>query len=132
MEQDLDPALQFEVLAAKLRGDHGASEDLLDLLAKMLEGSYPSGTKVARGGWFMSKQRPVEELSVRFDEWQFVIAREKHGTISARSMKLVKGVSLKTNDISMDECIEQIIKEIMKLAERNAQTREALNRFVSG
>jgi hypothetical protein len=132
MQEELDPALQFEVLAAKLKGDHGASGDMLEYLAKMLESSYEGGTKVTRGGWFMSKSRPVEELTVRFDEWQFQISRAKHGSLSARSMKLVRGVALKTNEIGMDECIEEIIKEVMKLAQKNAQTRDALNKFVSG
>lgn len=132
MNDELDPALHFEVLAAKLKGDHGASGDLLEYLAKMLESSYAGGTKVTRGGFFMSKSRPVQELNVKFDEWQFEIKREKHGTLNARSMKLVRGVALKTNEIGMDECIDSIVKEIVKLAEKNAQTRDALNRFVSG
>ena len=133
MEDDeLDPALQFEVLAAKLKIDHGASGDLLEMLAKMLESSYAGGTKVSRGGWMLSKNKPVNELTVRFDDWQFQISREKHGTVNARSMKLVRGVALKTNEISMEQCIDEIIKEIVKLAEKNSQTRNALNKFVSG
>lgn len=132
MQEELDPALQFEVLAAKLKGDHGASGDMLEYLAKMLESSYEGGTKITRAGWFMSKSRPVEELTVQFDEWQFQITRSKHGSITARSKKLVRGVALKTNEIGMDECIEEILKEVTKLAQKNAQTKDALNKFISG
>ncbi len=132
MSEELDPVLQFEVLAARLKNDHGASVDLLDLLAKMLESSYSIGTKVTRGGWFMSKERPVEELSVRFDEWQFQITRAKHGSVSASSKKLVRGVALKTNEISLEQCIDEIIKEMIKLSEKNSQTRASLDKFMSG
>jgi hypothetical protein len=125
-------AMQFEVLAAKMRADHGASGDLLEFLAKMLESSYAGGTKVSRGGWFLSGNRPVQELLVTFDEWQFQITREKHGTVNARSKKLVRGVALKTNDINMDQCIEEVLKELVKLSQKNAQTRSALDKFVSG
>ncbi len=132
MSDELNPAIQFEVLAARLKEDHGASVDLLEMLARMLESSYSGGTKVTRGGWFMSKERPVEELSVRFDEWQFQIIRAKHGTVNASSKKLVRGVALKTNEISLEQCIDEIIKEIVKLSEKNSQTRAALDKFITG
>jgi hypothetical protein len=131
-EDEIGPAMQFEVLAAKLKADHGASGDLLEFLAKMLESSYSGGTKITRGGWFMSQKRPVQDLTVRFDEWQFQISREKHGTVNARSMKLVRGVGLKTNDITMEQCIDEIMKELVKLSNKNSQTRDALDKFVSG
>jgi hypothetical protein len=126
----LDAAMQFEVLAAKLKADHGASGDLLEYLAKMLESSYAGGTKVSRSGLF--GKRPVSELTVRFDDWEFIIVREKHGTVNARAKKLVKGVGLKTNDISMEQCIDDVLKELVKTADKNAQTRNALDKFVSG
>ncbi|MBX9693203.1 MAG: hypothetical protein K2Z81_12515 [Cyanobacteria bacterium] len=132
MSDELNPAIQFEVLAARLKDDHGASVDLLDLLARMLESSYSSGTKVTRGGWFMSKERPVEELSVRFDEWQFQITRSKHGSVNASSKKLVRGVALKTNEMSLEQCVDEIIQEMKKLSEKNSQTRSALDKFISG
>ncbi|MBX9670143.1 MAG: hypothetical protein K2X93_21260 [Candidatus Obscuribacterales bacterium] len=132
MSEEITPAIQFEVLAARLKDDHGASVDLLELLAKMLDSSYSSGTKITRGGWIMSKERPIEELSVRFDEWQFQITRAKHGTVNASSKKLVRGVALKTNEISLEQCIEEILKEVVKLSEKNSQTRAALDKFITG
>ena len=131
MDED-QSAMQFEVLAANLKADHGASEDLLEHLAKMLESSYPGGTKISRAGWFMSSKRPVEDLVVRFDDYQFQITRQKHGSVSARSSKLVRGVALKNSDISMDQCIEDILKELVKLGAKNSATREALDKFVRG
>ncbi|MDZ4837734.1 MAG: hypothetical protein SGJ27_28445 [Candidatus Melainabacteria bacterium] len=125
-------AMQFEVLAANLKADHGASGDLLEHLAKMLESSYPGGTKITRGGWFMSSKRPVEDLIVRFDDYQFQITRHKHGSVTARSSKLVRGVALKNVDVSMEQCIEDVLKELVKLGEKNAATRSALDNFVSG
>ena len=125
-------AMQFEVLAANLKADHGASGDLLEHLAKMLEASYAGGTKISRAGWFMSSKRPVEDLVVRFDDFQFQITRHKHGSVTARTSKLVRGVALKNTDISMEQCIDDILKELVKLGEKNAATRSALDKFVSG
>jgi hypothetical protein len=47
------------VLAARQKEDHGASVDLQEMLAKMLESSYSSDTKKTRGGWLISKDRPI-------------------------------------------------------------------------
>lgn len=133
MDDELENrTLQFEVLAATLRADQNASGDRLEDLAKMLESSYAAGTKVTRGGWFMSAKRPVEDLVVRFDDYQFQITRQKHGTMTARSSKLVRGVALKNNDITMEQCIDDILKELVKLSQQNAATRSALDKFVSG
>lgn len=132
-EDDIDnSAMQFEVLAANLKADHGASGDLLEHLAKMLESSYAGGTKITRGGWFMSSKRPVDDLVVRFDDYQFQITRQKHGSVTARSSKLVRGVALKNTDVSMEQCIEDILKELVKLGAKNAATRSALDKFVTG
>ena len=132
VDDDLDQALQVDVLAAALRSDHRESADLLDFLARMLEESLPGNVTIVRDGWFMSKTRPVRELTVRFNNFHYQIVKEHHGVFCARAMKLVKGVVLKTTDISMDECIDNILRELAELAERNAQARRALNKFVLG
>jgi hypothetical protein len=132
-DDDIDnSAMQFEVLAANLKADQGASGDLLEHLAKMLEASYPGGTKISRAGWLLSSKRPVEDLTVRFDDFQFQITRNKHGSITARSSKLVRGVALKNSDISIEQCIEDILKELVKLGQKHSATRSALDKFVSG
>ena len=80
----------------------------------------------------MSKERPIEELNVKFDDFQYQIVRQKHGSMVARSMKLVRGVVLKTNEVSVEKCIEDILASLKELSEKNAQTRRALNKFVLG
>ncbi len=132
LDDEFDQALKLDVLAASLRADKVQSTDMLETLAKMLQAAVPESTTISRGGWFMSKERPIEELTVKFDDYQYQINRAKHGSFSGRSMKLVRGVVLKTTDISIDKCIESILAELEKLAENNAQTRRALNKFVLG
>ena len=129
---DFDQALQLDVLAASLRSDTAQSKDMLEQLAKMLQAAVPDGVTIARGGWFMSKERPIEELNVKFDDYQYQIVRQKHGSMIARSMKLVRGVVLKTNEVSVEKCIEDILASLKDMSEKNAQTRRALNKFVLG
>jgi hypothetical protein len=105
---------------------------MLEQLAKMLQVAVPEAVTITRGGWFMSKERPIEELVVKFDDYQYKIARQKHGSMSAYSMKLVRGVVLKTNDVSVEKCIEDILASLKEMSEKNAHTRRALNKFVLG
>ena len=132
LDDEFDQALKFDVLVASLRADKIQSTDMLESLAKMLQAAVPESTTISRGGWFMSKERPIEELSVKFDDYQYQISRGKHGSVTGRSLKLVRGVVLKTTDISVDKCIESILAELEKLAENNAEARRALNKIVLG
>lgn len=132
MNDELDEALQADVLIASLKADHKEAADALEYLAKMLELSLPEATQIKRGGWMMSKSRPVEELTVKFDDFHYQIVRERHGSFGARTMKVVRGVVLKTSDIALDECIASIIRSLTELADKNAQARKALNKFVLG
>lgn len=132
MEEELDRALQVDVLIASLRMNQGETKDLLEYLAGMLEQALPANTTVKRGGWFLSAAKPVEELTVRFDDYHYKIVRQRHGSFTALQMKLVRAVVLKTTDIPIDQCIDEIVKELAKLSENNAQARSALNRFMTG
>jgi len=129
---DFDQALKLDVLAASLRADTLQSTDLLEQLARMLQAAVPESVGISRSGWFLSKDRPIEELTVKFDEYQYQIVKQKHGTVTARSMKVVRGVVLKTTEIPVESCIEEILAELERMAAKNAQTRRALNKFVLG
>ena len=132
MDDNLEQALAVDVLAAALRMDHQESGDLLEFLAKKLEQSLPQNTTVTRGGWLLSKEHPVQEITVRFDDYQYQITRERHGLFRAKVMKLVRGVVLKTTEIPTDQWTDEVAQQLAQLAQSNAQTRNALNKFVIG
>lgn len=132
MTGDLDPALQVDVLAAALHLDHQEAKDLLEFLAQKLEQSLPQATTVTRSGGLFTKNHPVKEILVRFDDYHYQLTREKHGALTARVLKLVRGVVLKTTEISVDQWTAELAQQLAQLAERSAQTRQALNKFVLG
>lgn len=132
MDDNLDRALEVDVLAAALRMDHQEAGDLLEFLAQKLEQALPQNTTVTRGGWFLSKEHPVQEITVHFDNYQYKISREQHGSFTAKVMKLVRGVVLKTTEIPIDQWTDEVAQQIAELAKRSSQTRSALNKFVIG
>ncbi|HEY9720453.1 MAG TPA: hypothetical protein V6D47_00455 [Oscillatoriaceae cyanobacterium] len=121
MSDDMD----FYVQAADLRLQAEAAEETLEQLAKKLELTLPHLTTVTRGGWFFTKEKPVTELVVSFDEQRFQIVREgKH--VKPRVMKAVRGVVLNTRDVSLEEWTEGLANQLNRLAQNNEQARKAL------
>ncbi len=132
MDENLDRALEVDVVAAALRMARHETGDLLEFLAKKLEQSLPQNTTVTRGGWFLSKKHPILEIIVRFDDYHYQIIRERHGSFTAKVMKLVRGVVLKTTEVPIDQWTYEVAQQLAQLAERSAQARDALNKFVIG
>ncbi|WP_068820277.1 hypothetical protein [Phormidesmis priestleyi] len=132
MTDDLDPALQVDVLAAALHLDDQEAKDLLEFLAQKLEQALPQATTVTRKGGLFSKARPVQEIVVRFNDYHYQITREQHGTLTAQVLKVVRGVVLKTTEVSVDQWTADMAQQLAQLAQQSAQTRQALNKFVLG
>lgn len=129
---EFDPALEADVLAAALQMNNQETGDLLEFLARKLEQSLPQATTVTRSGNFLSKARPVKEITVRFETYHYQLSRTPQGVPAARVLKLVRGVVLKTSEVSIAAWTAGIAQELVQLAERSAQTRDALNQFVLG
>lgn len=132
MDDDLDKALQVDVLARMLKAEKQQAAELVETLAKMLSAALPEHTTIKRGGFVLSKNRPVTELSVVFETVGFQILKSKHGTVSAKEQKIVRGIALKSSDIDLEKCIDSILSELAGLAESNAIAKSALNRFIDG
>ena len=132
MDDNLDNTLKVEILAEMLNLDRQKSAELVETLAKMLETALPEHTSIKRAGWFMSKTRPVAELSVQFDSVGYLIERTKKGSISAKQQKIVRGTALKSSEIPLEDCMAQIVEELTSLADKSSTARMALNHFLEG
>ncbi len=80
----------------------------------------------------MSKERLVKEITVRFNDYHYQIVRDRHGSLTAKVMKLVRGIVLKTTEISVEQWTEEVAQQLAQMAKQSAQTRAALNKFVLG
>lgn len=133
MDDELDQPLMFETIAASLELDRKEARSLIESLATMLQGALPEQVIVTRGGWILSKDRPVETMLVRFEDIHYQISKEKAvATYSAKALKIVRGVTLKTTDIELSECVEKIVAELTRLAEKNSRMRDSLRKFITG
>ncbi|MGB8702679.1 MAG: hypothetical protein WCD18_24965 [Thermosynechococcaceae cyanobacterium] len=132
MTAEFETSLEVDVLAAALRMDQQETGDLLEFLAQKLELSLPQNTTIVRRGSFLSKVRPVQEITVRFKDYHYQIVREGNGPPHAKAMKLVRGVVLKTTEMPVDQWTEEVAQELAQLARQSTQTRIAISKFVLG
>jgi hypothetical protein len=130
MPDELDGPLQMELLAASLRADSSDTKAFLEALATKLEGSLPDRTTVTRHSSLFSREHPVKEITVLLGDYQYRIGRERQGPIMARRAKVVRGIVLKTEQIPLEQWIEELAGELAQVAASSAQARSALERFL--
>jgi hypothetical protein len=130
--EDFDQALEVDVLACSLKMDQKESGEFLEYLATKLSGALPDETEVVRGGWLLSSKKKVISLSVTLGDLRFKLEREGATKLTAREMKIVRGVTLSTKEVPTDKWVQDLAEALARCAEQNNTTKEALKKFVNG
>jgi hypothetical protein len=129
MENNFDQALEVDVLAAALSIERQESGNLLELLARKLQLALPRNTQVKRQ-WF--GLGAIKTVTLCFEDCHYQISREHYGSLTAKTIKVIRGVSIKTTEISTEEWSQQVAQALAQMAVRNAQIRDALSKFTLG
>ena len=130
MNDELSEQIRTELFAASMRADNTDIKAFLEALAVKLEGSLPEHTKVTRQGSLFSREHPVKEVKVLLGEYEYRIGRERQGPLVAVRAKVVRGIVLKTEQISVEQWIEELSEALARVAAQSAQARVALERFL--
>ena len=130
MHDELGEPLQMEMLAASLRADSTDVKAFLEALASKLSGSLPNQTTVTRHSGLFSREHPVKEILVTLGDYQYRISRDRQGPVMTQRAKVVRGIVLKTEQIPMEQWIEELAGALAEVASNNAQARVALERFL--
>src|SRR5215472_15427143 len=108
MYDELSEPLQVEMLAASLRADTTDLKVFLEVLATKLSGSLPNQTRVLRHSSLFSREHPVKEIIVTLGDYQYRVTKERQGPIASFRAKIVRGIVLKTEQISMDQWVGEL------------------------
>lgn len=122
--------MQVELFAASLRADSTDIKAFMEALAVKLQGSLPNQTTVARQSGLFAKEHPVKEIAVTLGDYQYRIAREKQGPIITQRAKVVRGIVLKTDQIPLEQWINELASSLAEEASNSAQAHAALERFL--
>lgn len=123
-------SLQVDLLAASLRADTTDLKAFLEVLAVKLEGALPDQTVVTRQSKLFSREHPVREITITLGDYQYRISREQQGPLITLRAKVVRGIVLKTDQLPMEQWIEELAEGLATHAGQNAQARSALERFL--
>jgi hypothetical protein len=100
------------------------------VLASKLQGALPNQTSVTRHSSLFSREHPVKEIVVALGDNQYRMARERQGPLMASRAKVVRGIVLKTDQIPVEQWIEELAEGLALEAARSTQARSALEQFL--
>jgi len=121
----------FEILASALRADMTDTKAFLGALAEKLGGALPALCVVERKGSMFSKEKHVHRVNVELGEHRYMIEHGERGGLRASRAKVVRGISLKTDELPVDAWIEELSRDLAAHAARNSQARLALERLLT-
>lgn len=104
-----------QIYAKDMRG-------FLPLLAIALEGAMPEETQVERRGGLFQREKPVRKVSVTLGDQIYTLEDLGRGPLSAQRVKVVRGITLKTEPLPVDLWLADLGAAI---AERAGQSERA-------
>jgi hypothetical protein len=123
-----DGALGFDVLAASLRADARDLELFLEVLAAKLSGALPGRVGVDHDGGLISRKR-VKRVAVDLGEHRYELARAAGG-LAGRHSHQVRGITLKTEQLALEDWILALSRHLADEARQSEQGRLALERLI--
>ena len=121
--------LKFGVAAA-LSKQYAADERVfLELLAQMLERALPNEVEIGKRGGLFSK-KTVQRVSVILGDNRYTLEDPGRGSLRAARTHIVRGIALKTEEIPVQEWLEELGAGLEARAHTSAAAREALSRMV--
>jgi hypothetical protein len=122
--------LDFELVASSLRADASDLRTFTEALATKLEGALPNQTTVQRKAeGLFSKTKRVQHISVDVGDQRYDLSVRGAG-LECRRSKSVRGIVLKTEQVPLDEWIDDLSRQLAEAAQRSEQARLALQRLL--
>ena len=120
----------FERLASSLRADSSDLSTFLEVLASKFEGALPGRAQVDyQGGGMLRRSKSVKRIRVVLGDDHFELARDQGGVVARRS-KVVRGISLKNDQLSLDGWVAELTKALVQQSSASSADRLALERLL--
>lgn len=108
---------------------HAYAQDargFLPLLAVVLTGTLPDETQVERKGGLFQKEKPVRKILVTLGDNLYTLEDLGRGPLAASRVKIVRGITLQTKPVPVEEWLAELSLEISARASRNEKAFFAL------
>jgi hypothetical protein len=125
----VDGPSDLDLVAASLRADAGDLRVFVEALASKLEQILPGRCRVRRAG-FRGKGS-VHEISVDLGDGRYELTQDD-GAVTARRSSVVRGITLKNEELGLDEWIDSLAAQVVAEAGKSERGRVALQKLLSG
>jgi hypothetical protein len=120
-----------ELVAASLRASSSDLKTFVEVLAEKLESALPGRVQVERRSTrFLGKERRVERIQCQLGDARYVLSMRDG--FEVRRAKAVRGVVLKTDELSFDEWLDALAHDLAAEARTNEQAQLVLQQLLVG
>lgn len=98
----------------------------LPLLGIVLTGALPDETLIERKGGLFQREKPVRKVSVTLGDQIYSLEDLGRGPLMAHRSKVVRGITLKTEPLPVEEWLAELSAEIATRADQNERAFFAL------
>jgi hypothetical protein len=123
----VEGSTDFDLVAASLRADADDLRVFAEALTTKLEQSLPGRCHVERSG--LLGHGDVRRITVDLGANRFELVRQGE-SVSTRRSSVVRGVTLKSEELGLDEWIDELAAELVQEADRSERGRIALERLL--
>ena len=120
--------LDFELLAASLRADTSDMQMWIAMLGRKLEGALPQRVRLHRSGVFSNGA--VKSIEIELGASMLAL-RLEHGYPLAERSHIVRGIALKTEQLTLDTWITSLCQGLADLAATSAREHAAIESLLT-
>ena len=102
----------------------------LPLLAIVLTGTLPDETQIERKGGLFQKEKPIRKILVTLGDNIYTLEDLGRGPLVSSRVKVVRGITLKTEAIPTENWLAELSAEIAARAQRNEKAFFALKHLL--
>lgn len=125
----VEEPLDFDLVAASLRADADDLRVFVESLSAKLVQVFPGRCRVHRAGLF--GKGSVRQVSVEVGNSRYELVHDD-GAVSARRSAVVRGITVKSETLALDEWIDSLAAQVVAEADRSERGRLALQKLLSG
>lgn len=120
-----DEGIGFDMLAASLRADASELGTFLNVLGRKLLDALPGQVSCVREKKRFRETDRIRKIEVSLEDLRFQL-EDAGGRLVAMISHVVRGISLKNEEVGLDEWIETLSRKLADAAARSAKSRDAI------
>jgi len=112
---------------------HAYAQDartFLPLLAQVLTSALPDETLVERRGGLFQREKPIRKVTVSLGDLIYTLEDLGRGPLAAQQAKVVRGITLKTEAVPVEDWLADLSAHVAGHAQRNERAFFALKNLL--